>query len=156
MTIATLKAALANGTQAPLLVHGRNRESLCRRLQATAAPRACTSGFSAAAAKVEFTTDDMLRPGTAFLKKVWRSEMKGVQDRPEEPDCELLLRTAKFNLREALMLLETEILCPTTKAKATGNGAGTIYTIGMDGIDRSFTYSCSVLPLTPSFSPISR
>ena len=69
---------------------------------------------------------------------------------PDAPDFELILRTAKFNMREALMLLETEILCPgsvseeaaaprTLSQKSSisqigkGNGAGKLYTIGCDG-----------------------
>jgi ATPase family associated with various cellular activities (AAA) len=102
--------------------------------------------------RIQFTTDGMLEPVTAFLKKVWKAETKGKKGKaPDEPDFELILRTAKFNIREALMLLETEILCPGSVCEEApalpsssgksgssaqigkGNGAGKLYTIGADG-----------------------
>jgi hypothetical protein len=102
--------------------------------------------------KIQFSADGLLAPGAALLKKIWKAETKGKKDRPDEPDFELILRTAGFNVREALMLLETEILCPgsvcesepapeqslrSSKGITTigkGNGAGQVYTIGIDGM----------------------
>jgi hypothetical protein len=95
--------------------------------------------------KINFTTDNMLQPGVALLKKIWKAETKGKKG-VSTPDFELILRTAKFNIREALMLLETELLCPGSVCEPApaeskgitlvgkGNGAGTIYTIGCEGM----------------------
>jgi hypothetical protein len=102
--------------------------------------------------KIQFTTDGLLEPGAKLLRKIWKAETKGVKgERPTDPDFDLILRTAKFNIREALMLLETEILCPGSVCEEApiasrtfsdsrgstpvgkGNGAGTVYTIGCEG-----------------------
>lgn len=102
--------------------------------------------------KIQFTTDNLLEPGTAHLKKVWQAEIRAMKldFKPAAPDFEAMLRTAKFNVREALMLLETELLCPSPASAAPahsstaskgstvvgkGNGAGTVYTIGMNGFN---------------------
>jgi replication-associated recombination protein RarA len=60
--------------------------------------------------KIQFSTEGLLAPGAALLARIWRAETR--RPRPAVPDFAVLLRTAGFNLREALMLLETEILCP--------------------------------------------
>jgi hypothetical protein len=99
--------------------------------------------------KIQFTTDGLLAPGAALLKRIWRAEVKGKKEKPADPDFELILRTAGFNVREALMLLETELLCPGSVGVSIhaqegrqpkgstligkGNAAGSIYTIGADG-----------------------
>lgn len=94
--------------------------------------------------KLAFNTDGLLAPGAALLQRIWKAETKATKPRPPEPDFELIIRSAKFNIREALMLLETELLCPGSVAEPTtntakngigkGNGAGEVYTIGCEEI----------------------
>jgi energy-coupling factor transporter ATP-binding protein EcfA2 len=95
--------------------------------------------------KIQFSTEGLLAPGAALLARIWRAETR--RPRPAVPDFAVLLRTAGFN-REALMLLETEILCPGSvieTASARGSlsakhstpqqarSSGAIYTIGAEG-----------------------
>jgi hypothetical protein len=91
--------------------------------------------------RVQFSTDNLLRPGVAYLRSIWRKEIRAakLKTKPQPPDFEVMLRMAKFNMREALMPLETELLAPTTASKSApkpsshskrSTDTGIIYTIG--------------------------
>jgi replication-associated recombination protein RarA len=54
---------------------------------------------------VKFTVDGLLAPGAALLANIWRSET----DAPP-PDFERIMEESGYNIRQALMLLEMEIL----------------------------------------------
>ena len=59
---------------------------------------------------VHFTTDGLREPGVALLSRIWKAEMR----KASAPDFEAILTAAKYNIRESLMILETEMLAPGT------------------------------------------
>jgi replication-associated recombination protein RarA len=58
---------------------------------------------------VMFTTEGIHEPGMKLLARIWRKESKA-----PAPDFALILKAAAYNIRTALMLLETEMIAPST------------------------------------------
>jgi hypothetical protein len=61
--------------------------------------------------KIKFTTEDLLEPGVKLLKRIWAKEAPA-KIRNSPPDFAAILNASNLNLRDALMTLETELLCP--------------------------------------------
>ena len=57
--------------------------------------------------KLTFDTAGLLEPGAALLAKIWKAETRATP-----PDFRAVMQAAGCNIREALMLLETEMLAP--------------------------------------------
>jgi hypothetical protein len=98
---------------------------------------------------LQFTTDGLEAAATRLLHQTWLAEVRDrQQDRrrrlPDPPDFRAMIREARFNLREGLNTLETEILVPGSfvpivpsqrgAATALAAGDGKIYTVGYLGI----------------------
>jgi DNA polymerase III gamma/tau subunit/predicted DNA-binding transcriptional regulator AlpA len=58
--------------------------------------------------KLTFDTAGLIEPGAALLAKIWQAEAAGAP----APDFHAVMQAAGCNIREALMLLETEMLAP--------------------------------------------
>jgi replication-associated recombination protein RarA len=61
--------------------------------------------------KLTFTTEGLLEPAAALLDRVWRAEGG---KKAKTPDFAAIVTAARFNIRECLMVLETELLAPGT------------------------------------------
>ena len=97
---------------------------------------------------LKFTTDDLAEPAAKLLQRVWRKETqeRHKADRrrriPEPPDFNAIIKEARMNVREALNLLELELLAPgsfqpTLATPVTRGGKATlgrIYSVGYVGI----------------------
>lgn len=86
---------------------------------------------------LKFTTDGLLEPGIDLLKRIWTAERKG-KPKASAPDFRAILREAKLNIREALNVLELEIMCPgsfePSMVHIDQNGTGRLYTVGYMGM----------------------
>ena len=58
--------------------------------------------------KIRFTTEGLAQPGAELLMRIWTAEAGA---RPA-PEFQRILESARYNVREALNLLELEILAP--------------------------------------------
>jgi len=58
---------------------------------------------------VNFTTDGIEQPGVKLLARIWRKETKA-----PAPDFAAILKAAEYNIRTALMMIETEMIAPST------------------------------------------
>ncbi len=90
---------------------------------------------------IKFTTDGLLEPGIEFMRRIWKAE---APKKAPAPDFAAIMREARLNFREALMILETEVLCPGSfqpstefvappKTAAPAEGQR-IYTVGYAGL----------------------
>lgn len=61
---------------------------------------------------VKFTTDGILDPAAELLATIWRAEAPAGR---ETPDFREIVREAGFNVRQAIMDLEMELLVPSPK-----------------------------------------
>jgi len=86
---------------------------------------------------LEFDTKGLLDPGIDLLSRIWRAESP---KKAKTPDFAAMMRDSQCNLREALNLLETEILCPGTfrprSIAVVHKHEGRIFTIGYSGLKR--------------------
>jgi hypothetical protein len=100
---------------------------------------------------IQFDADALLQPGCALLRKIWNREHRPSAKRPdiisrigrrksappEPPDFAAILRHSHCNIREALQILETELLAPGSfktiepAAAAVVTRAPDIYTLGL-------------------------
>jgi len=58
---------------------------------------------------VRFTTEGLVGPAENLLARIWRKETKA-----KPPDFGEILRESGYNIRTALMAIETEMIAPTT------------------------------------------
>jgi replication-associated recombination protein RarA len=60
---------------------------------------------------VRFTTEELAEPAAKMLAKIWRKHSKA-----KPPDFKAILAESEYNIRTALMAIETEMIAPTSEA----------------------------------------